>query len=176
MIESLQEKAFIEVEADAWFERNIDGILSSVKPDHHIIKAIQKLELPQSGRFADLGGGSGMVSAGILNLLPKWEGHVLEPSRKAIDHGHASFPSLRFHQGSITQATDLPKGPFDLVVVSGVLTWVDRTLLSQAIANTDIIVKNGGYLIISDFDPAHPQGSPARNIPQLLSSLSDKTL
>ena len=40
---------------------------------------------------------------------------------------------------------------FDLAVISGVFCWVDRSLLSQAIANIDSLVKPSGHIIINDF-------------------------
>lgn len=160
MNDFIQENAFVESEADAWFERNSKSASSPMSHDHHIIRAIKKLILPGKGAFADLGGASGRVSAAISEVLPEWQGYVIEPSRKAVVHGENVFPHLRFQQGSITQAEDLPNYLFDLVIVSGVFTWLDRFLLSSAIANTDKIIKNGGILIVSDFDPPHPRANP----------------
>lgn len=176
MSNPIQETAFIQSEADAWFERNSDNLLIPVDSNHHVIRAINRLSLPENGEFADLGGGSGKVSARVLNMFPNWRGHVLEPSGKAVQQGQEAFPALRFYQGSITRPSDMPNSLFDLVIVCGVFTWVDRCLLSQAVANVDSLIKQGGYLVVSDFDPAYPRANPYHHRSGLFTYKQDYSL
>jgi len=173
---NFQEKKFIDSEADAWFERNQHIILEPATPDHRVIKALVKLSLPETGVLIDLGGGSGKVASGILKIRPEWKALVIEPSDKACQAGRKVFPNVEFSEGSITQVTDMPNLVVDLIIVSGVLSWIDRTLLSQAIANIDKLLKDKGTLIISDFDPAFPRANPYRHSEGLFTFKQDYSL
>jgi len=164
---SSQESVFIEKEADAWFERNAKAILEPVKSNHRIIQALKQLQISHPFTLVDLGGGSGKVSAGIIETFPNCNATVLEPSAKAIQAGKERFPSIEFLQGSLTQASEMPARNFDLVLVSGVFCWIDRSLLSQAVANVDRLVKPGGYLLISDFETPYPRANPYHHHPDL---------
>lgn len=158
-MENSQEKAFVASEADAWFSRNQNAILDPASKDDKVIKAIVESGIPQSGYFIDLGGGAGKVAAGITKLYPGWQGTVLEPSQKAVQAGSLAFPSLDFICGSLTQQKDMPSKLYDLAIICGVFTWIDRALLSQAVANIDRIVKPGGYIIVSDFYTPYPRAN-----------------
>jgi SAM-dependent methyltransferase len=154
-----QEEAFVRSEADAWFDRNMGVILKPAPADHPVIAALTSSKLPQSGEFIDLGGGSGKVAAGISALYPDWNGTVLEPSKKAVEAGSQTFPSVRFRRGSLARKEDMPDKLFDMAIICGVFTWIDRRFLSQAIANVDALVKPGGYVIVSDFDTPFPRAN-----------------
>lgn len=154
-----QEDAFVNSEADAWYDRNKSEIMQPVPKEHKVIKAISESCMPHSGYFIDLGGGWGKVAAGINNLYPDWQGTGLEPSKKAIKAGSVAFPSLKFICGSLTQPKDMPSELYDLAIICGVFTWIDRSLLSQAVANIDSLVKPGGYIIVSDFYTPFPRAN-----------------
>lgn len=154
-----QEDIFINQESDAWFDRNSSKIVEPVSTDHNVIKAVLSINLPKSGSFIDLGGGVGSVSARIKKLFPDWKGTVLEPSQKARNHGSKIFPLIDFAPGSLAKKEDMPIKDYDLVIISMVLTWIDRTLLTQAIANIDNLVKPGGHIIIQDFYTPFPRAN-----------------
>lgn len=158
-MKNIQEEAFVNTEADAWYERNKSTIMEPVSKNHKVIKAISGSCIPNTGCFIDLGGGSGKVAAGIINFYPEWQGTVLEPSKKAIEAGSRSFPALKFICGSLTQSRDMPNQLYDLAIICGVFTWIERGLLSQAIANIDKLVKPSGYIIISDFYTPFPRAN-----------------
>ena len=146
-----QEDIFIKHEADAFYERNFSRLSVPVPQNHNVIKSIKNIKLPKSASFIDLGGGSGAVTAGIKKSQPSWKGTVLEPSRKATKLGSKIFPWINFVNGSITKKKDMPKKTYDLAIISMVFSWIDRSLLSQAIANVDNLVKPEGYILIHDF-------------------------
>ena len=154
-----QENIFIEKECDAWFDRNSSTIVEPVTANHNVVKALEFVDLPKSCNFIDIGGGVGAVSAAILKLHPEWSGTVLEPSKKALNHGKKTFPEINFISGSITQKKDMPNHVYDLVIISMVLTWIDRSLLTQAIANIDNLVKPDGMIIINDFFTPYPRAN-----------------
>ncbi|NEQ87661.1 MAG: class I SAM-dependent methyltransferase, partial [Moorea sp. SIO2I5] len=147
-----QEKVFLEKEADAWFNRNSASIVEPAPPDHPVLQALRNLDLPLEGTMLDIGGAAGQVSAGFLREYPAWSCCVVEPSSRAISAGNVAFPNLEFAQGSIAQPEGMPWTEVDIVIVSGVFVWVDRLLLSRAVANVDGALKDSGLLVISDFD------------------------
>lgn len=147
-----QDTIFINQEADAWFERNAESSTTPVSPDHRVLQALRQVALPQQGILLDVGGASGKVAAGFQRGYPEWQCCVVEPSPKAIAAGQTVFPQIKFYQGSITQPEGLPWTSVDVVIVSSVFHWVDRSLLSRAVCNVDLALKDGGFLVISDFD------------------------
>jgi SAM-dependent methyltransferase len=158
-----QDAAFIHHEADAWFARNEKKLKKAgpaLAAKDPTMKLLDIVRLPRKGRFLDLGGGNGRVSAGFITRHRHWHATVIEPSQKAIRSGRETFPYIEFHQGSVTKRDQLPQEQFDMVLIRGVLCWVDRKLLSQAIANIDSLVKNGGYLVVSDFYTPAPRANP----------------
>lgn len=171
-----QEDIFMKKESDAWFERNISKIIQPAEPDHNVIKMIKLINLPKSTKFIDLGGSTGKVSAGILNLFPSWKGTVLEPSQKAIKKGSKLFPKIKFINGSLTKKKDMPKKVYDLAIICMVFSWIDRGLLSQAIANIDYLIKPGGYIIIRDFFSPHPRANKYHHSKGLFTYKQDYSL
>jgi ubiquinone/menaquinone biosynthesis C-methylase UbiE len=154
-----QEDIFIKREADAFYERNFSRLSVPVPKNHNVIKSIKNIKLPKSASFIDLGGGTGAVTAGIKKSQPSWKATVLEPSKKAIKLGSKIFPWIDFVNGSLTQKKDMPKKTYDLVIISMVFSWIDRSLLSQAIANVDNLVKPKGYILIHDFYTPFPHAN-----------------
>ncbi|MCX7596046.1 MAG: class I SAM-dependent methyltransferase [Fischerella sp.] len=147
-----QDTVFLNQEADAWFERNADSATTPVSSAHRVLQALRQVTLPRQGMLLDVGGASGKVAAGFQREYPEWKCCVVELSGKAITAGRAAFPQIEFYQGSITQSEGLPVVNADVVIVSAVFHFVERQLLSRAICNVDFALKNGGFLVISDFD------------------------
>ena len=154
-----QEDLFIESQADAYFDRNYSKEIKEVSKENDIVKLFELLELPRSGNFIDLGGAVGSVAAGITKNYPKLKGTVLEPSKKATEAGSKVFPWINFKCGSIAKKKDVPNENFDLAIISMVFSWIDRSLLSQTIANIDGLIKLDGYLIIRDFYTPFPRAN-----------------
>lgn len=147
-----QDTIFVNQEADAWFERNAEFATTPISSEHRVLQALKRITLPQQGVLLDVGGASGKVAAGFQREYPEWRCCVVEPSGKAIATGRVAFPQIEFCQGSITQPEGLPWTGVDVVIVSGVFCWVDRSLLSRAVCNIDLALKDSGFLLISDFD------------------------
>ena len=79
----------------------------------------------------------------------------MDPSTEAIADGRVRHPGVEFVQGV---AHDLPlaSGSADLVIVSFVLHWLDRSRLLAAVAEIDRVLRDGGHLLLSDFLPDAP--------------------
>lgn len=169
-----QEKAFLEREADAWIRRNLDST-HPAPPDDPVLMALAASELAERGSLLDVGGAAGRIAAGFLRDHPGWAVTVVEPSSEAITAGNRLFPSIRFVKGSISD--DLPTSAdgagHDVVVISGVLCWVDRSALSRAVANTDAALADRGLLVISDFDAPAPRANPYHHAPGIFTYKQD---
>ena len=171
-----QEDTFIKHEADAFAERNFSRLSVPIPQSHNVIKSIKNIKLSKSATFIDLGGGSGAVTAGIKKLQPSWKGTVLEPSKKATKLGSKIFPWINFVNGSLTKKKDMPKKTYDLAIISNVFCWIDRSLLSQAIANIDNLVKPSGYILIHDFYTPFPRANSYHHKEGLFTYKQDYTL
>jgi SAM-dependent methyltransferase len=162
-----QERAFLETEAGAWFRRNPDSVVAAACDDP-VLAALRQVDLKPCGLLLDVGVAAGRIAAGFLRDHPAWETHVIEPSADAIHAGQKAFPQISFQQASITQAHSISDGgQYDVVVVSGVLCWVQRDLLSLAVANIDGALADGGLVVISDFDAPYPRANPYTHLPGL---------
>jgi ubiquinone/menaquinone biosynthesis C-methylase UbiE len=84
------------------------------------------------------------------------KGCGVDPSRLAVAEGNQLFANQRIQLYAGT-ASDLPfeNQSFDFVFFAFCLCLVDRRDLLAAVAQADRVLKNGGFLAITDFDPIH---------------------
>jgi SAM-dependent methyltransferase len=90
---------------------------------------------------------------------------AVEPSLEAIQDGRARYPRVRFAQG-VAGDLPLPSNSADLVLVSYVLHWLDRSRLLAAVAEIDRILRDGGHLLLCDFLPEVPTRVPYHHRPE----------
>jgi SAM-dependent methyltransferase len=157
-----QERAFLEGEADAWIRRNPDST-TLPSSDDPVLSALAACDSPASGALLDAGGAAGRLGAAFLRGHPGWLVRVVDASGEAIAAGRRAFPNVHFDQGTLTEplpAARQQRAEYDIVVVAGVLCWVDRSLLSKAIANTDAALADGGFLVLADYDAPFPRANP----------------
>lgn len=172
-----QEEYFRSVGGDDYFKRNSGH--ESPLDGHPSITLIQERflhTLSHKGRAAVLGGAGGREAAALAKTLAGWELTNVDISQKAIDFGAAAYPNIRHRCMSITSTTPTLTetiGPQDLILVTGVLLWVDRYLLAQAIANIDLSLRDGGLLVIWDFMPPTNRRNPIRHSPNYFTFKQD---
>jgi len=168
-----QEQVFWNSEADAWLRRNPDATTPATNDDP-VMRALNRLQLPSSGSLLDVGGAAGRVAAAFVQNHAQWTARVIDASAEAIAVGQRAFPHIEFERGTITRP--LPTGnrlSYDVVVISGVLCWVERSLLSSAIACTDAVLKDGGLLVLADYDPPFPRANAYAHHPGLYTYKQD---
>lgn len=155
---SPQDRHYLAVEADAFFERNHAGADPSVlrAPKRRIADQLAEAGVrPQ--RVLEYGCGYGdllhhyAVSAGATCV-------GVEPGKRAVELGTRAYGGeLRLVQGTIADnpinADPASQRAFDLVIVDDVLCWVSRETLFQSIANIDDALADGGHLFIREFFP-----------------------
>src|ERR1700675_206081 len=127
-----QDAVFLAKEGDSWFRRNKDAILAAGRLDWPL-HVIEKLEDRASLRsVVELGCSNGWRLARLQSLLPDAELVGVDPRREAIVDGTARYPGLRLIQAMLSNVP-LEK-QFDLVIVSFVFHWVDRSTLAKSMA------------------------------------------
>jgi len=156
-----QEEVFRNGEADAWVRRNPD-IATAASADDPVLAAIARQSLPERGALLDAGGAAGRLGAGFLRDHQGWQVRVVDPSKEAIAIGTRTYPAIAFDVGTLSEplpAAPTPDGLYDVVVIVGVLCWIERARLSRAIANTDAVLADGGLLVLSDYDAPFPRAN-----------------
>jgi len=151
-----QDRIFAQSEGDAWYRRNA-AHLTADRPDVllDLVQSLPEHARAGVGSICDVGCSSGDRLARFAGALPAATTLCgFDASTEATREGTARFPGLDLRQG----LADSPPfdGPFDLVIVSFVLHWVDRSHLAKAIAAIDGLVADGGILLLSDFLPDRP--------------------
>ncbi len=158
MKSAVQDRHYLEREADDFFRRNFSGADPSVlRPKKATIVAALAEAGLRPRRILEFGCNYGdflhhfAVAAGA-------ECHGVEPSAEAVSFGrHAYGKRIDLQRGTMA-AHPLQGEPryrqfFDLVVVDDVLCWVARETLFQSIANVDDALAEGGALFLREFFP-----------------------
>jgi ubiquinone/menaquinone biosynthesis C-methylase UbiE len=155
---SSQKEIFLKSEADAWFERNHQAILSREFNDKSpIISELRSCldSFPQGGGQCLLEIGCG--EAKRLNYI---ENHLgikcfgIEPSFKAVEH--AVKNGINVTQGTADKL-NFESNKFDFVVFGFCLYLCDRDDLFLIASEADRVLKNEGWVLIHDFFSKMPQ-------------------
>lgn len=156
-----QENIFIKSESDSWFSRNKDLIVADKRTDH-VLKLMEMYQLKPK-KVLEVGASNGFR----LDQIAQITGATcigVEPSAKAVADGNKRYKEITMKRGT---ASEIPlKEKFDLVIVNLVLHWVSREKLLLAISEIDRCVKDGGYLIVGDFDPDFPTKTKYHHLPK----------
>jgi len=147
-----QDQVFSESEADQWFLRNREAL--KAEWDKDLVLRLLSLYGLQPRSAVEVGAANGYRVASIQERLGVEVAVAVEPSVAAVEDGRSRFPQVRFVTGTAA-SIDLDE-QFDLVIVNGVLTWIDRATLFRSLAEVDRLVRDGGFLILGDFFPSNP--------------------
>jgi SAM-dependent methyltransferase len=156
----LQDKIFLQSEGDRWFARNCDA-LSAFDADADLSLRLMKLYGLRPGSVLEIGAASGFRLAAIQRRTGA-RCVAVEPSAEAIRTGKGNFPSVNFVRGT-ADAVPLDEC-YDLVIVNFVFHWIDRLTLLKSVAEVDRLVREGGFLIVGDFQPANRMRVPYHHL------------
>lgn len=164
-----QAKAFLTGEGDKWYERNKQAEL-----DYTVVNTLCGLD-PKPNSILEVGCGN----ARYLGELHRYFGGKavgIDPSKKAIFEGRKAFPSLRLKHNDAIPGLRWEWAlhyEYDLILFGFCLYILDRSDLFLAVAYSDAILKNGGFLAIHDFDPPKPKVVPYKHVEGLSSYKMD---
>jgi SAM-dependent methyltransferase len=159
-----QDQVFLTGEADQWFVRN-RGALGRADRFDWPLHLLDNLDGKDGiGSFLELGCSNGWRLARMRERFGADKRYIgVDPSSEAVEQGLAAHPGIELHRGVLA---DVPlRGTFPFVLVHYVLHWVERSTLMRSLAEIDRLVADGGYLMIGDFLPDHPQRVPYHHLP-----------
>jgi SAM-dependent methyltransferase len=155
MDDKTQKQAFVEYEADGWFDRNIQYI-KTYEPGSDRILALLKEYKFEKGNLLEVGCSAGHRLNGVRTAIPGCAAYGIEPSRKAVEFGREHFPGVSIEAGTADDLSAFGTGSMDIVVVGFVFYVIDRAIVFKVISEVDRVLKNGGLLIIADFFSESP--------------------
>lgn len=154
-----QNQIFASGEGDAWFKRNLahlKTIEQSEKAEdvRYICEALSPFS-ESIDHVLEIGCSNGIKLEAICRKF-KAKGVGLDPSIAAVESGNQ-----RAKSGDISllvgTGDNLPfqNNHFDLIYFSFCLYIFDRNSLLKAISEADRVLKPGGFIVITDFDPGN---------------------
>ncbi|HLP21194.1 MAG TPA: class I SAM-dependent methyltransferase [Chitinophagales bacterium] len=149
----VQKKIFLEVEADSWFERNIQVLENYSLPKDPVADTLLRY-IPTDAadiKILEIGCSSGHRLQAIKNRIPNAHVYGIEPSKKAVEYCTLHHPDVIITQGTAEDMARYEDNSFDVVVIGFVFYVVDRQLLFKVAAEIDRLLKPQGHLIIIDF-------------------------
>lgn len=158
-----QDLIFKKTEGDNYYKRNREKLLFFDLKKDWPLQLLKKLNFKPE-KVLEVGASNGWRAAAIERIYGS-KCVAIDPSKKAISEGKKIYPKISFHRGLMSNLPIKKNETFDMVIVSLVFHWIDRTTLMQSIAEIDRVLKNGGYLIISDFFPDKPITVPYHHLP-----------
>ena len=174
-----QNDIFFSGEANAWYSRNKSALseagVSQTYLPFEISELCKQLEPFRNDieYVLEIGCSNGKKLEAICNILDS-RGEGLEPSNVAVADGNErlSKSNVKLTCGT---ADKLPfeACTFDLVYFGFCAYLFDRSKLLSALAEADRVLKPGGFLAITDFDPGNKYRRPYIHSPGLYSYKQD---
>jgi len=149
-----QTSLFVAAEGDNWFERNRDVLRRRANTSVEIPLSMITEIVPPGGSVLEIGCSNGSNLADLSRRI-SIRGYGVDPSAKAVADGAGSMPGIELSVGT-ANALPYPNGHFDVVWFGFCLYLVDRSRLTASVAEADRVLRDNGYLVITDFDPPHP--------------------
>lgn len=166
-----QNSIFLSSEGDAWYKRNLNHLTKINIADESDVSYILASVLPvkdQIDNILEIGCSSGLKLKKLCEELDA-KGFGIEPSEKAVMDGNA----MKHDAVTLVQGTgdSLPfaDDSFDLVNYAFCLYLFDRNTLLKSLAEADRVLRPGGYMVITDFDPGTHRKRAYSHFPGLFS-------
>ena len=168
----LQRDVFVDSEGNNFFYRNKNEIakpnpardLTVDRISHHVVGI-------ETCRVLEVGCASG-ENLNALSRVKLIEGFGIDPSSEAIRAGQQAFPNVKLKTGT-AEVLPFDDGFMDVIWYGFCLYLVDRIFLHRVVAEADRVLKDGGLIVIHDFDPGAPSVRPYRHYPGLNSYKMD---
>jgi ubiquinone/menaquinone biosynthesis C-methylase UbiE len=166
MTEVNQKNAFEHGEGDAWYQRSLNVDIEHIYRDRlldYVSPGDSVLEVGSSdGRNL-----SWLLAHGVGRCCG------IDPSAQAVAEGGLRHPELDLRFGTADRLPVAEGETFDLVWLGFFLYLVDRALLTKVVAETDRVTRDGGTVVIVDFDSPQLRRRPYRHCDGLMSFKMD---
>jgi SAM-dependent methyltransferase len=154
-----QSEVFITGEGDRWHERNKQAELNSI-----VVDTLRCLH-PKPATVLEVGCGDARYLGELYEHLGE-QAVGIDASEQALKQGRRSFPSL-----TLKHNTAIPglrrewaqSARYDLIIFGFCLYILDREDLFMAVAHSDAILNQGGFIAIHDFEAIEPCAVPYKH-------------
>ena len=172
-----QDQIFTSGEGDEWYKRNQTHLMTidqakESEDVRYLCETLQPFHF-NIHRVLEVGCSNGIKLETICQQMNA-VGIGIEPSRLAVETGNLrdKVAKIDLIQGS---GDKLPckSADFDLVFFAFCLYLFDRASLMQAFAEADRVLKPGGFLVVTDFDPGFNHRRPYSHCPGVFSYKQD---
>jgi hypothetical protein len=153
---SKQDKYYLDVEADAFLERNRYDFKKLPEKKKKLVEFFEdQLNKKKISNVLEIGCHIGDLLNYTVESLEANAGFGVEPSGTAVDEGNRQFgEKCRLVKGVAGDDKIFSGIPVcDLVLINDVFCWISRETIFQSVSNIDDHVSDGGYLLIRDFLP-----------------------
>lgn len=167
-----QREAFLETEGDRWFSRNyVSGDALRMRADADpLLRGLARAGLKPTS-VLEIGCSDGWR----LERLRSEHGARcagIDPSSQAVETARKLHPELDIRQGT-ADAPGFEDGSFDLVILGYCLYLCDREDLFRIAAESDRLLRDGGFVAIYDFHTPVPYRNEYTHRPGLFSYKMD---
>jgi SAM-dependent methyltransferase len=161
---NLQRDVFSDSEGNNFFFRNEKELAKpNLARDMTVERISHHLVGMETCRVLEVGCASG-ENLNALNSVIPIQGFGIEPSSDAIRAGQLAFPNLNLKIGT-ADVLPFDDGFMDVIWYGFCLYLIDRVFLHRVVAEADRVLKDGGLIVIHDFDPGAPSVRPYRHYP-----------
>ena len=150
MRNNLQKSAFLNFEADSWFERNKEGILNFDKDTDPVNCLLKKYNISPEN-VIEIGSSAGYRLDVIKKNFPNCNVFGIDPSKSAVSWGKKQYKDINLEIGTSDDLSNYNDDSMDLVIVGFVFYVLDRNLLFKTVNEINRVLKDGGYVILIDF-------------------------
>ena len=150
-----QKQVFLDLEGDRYFQRNKEA-LDAGRGGQDL--ALYEKYMERGARVLEIGCANGRN----LEYFVRSRGIAasgIDPSELAVQQGRTRAPYLELSVGT-ADALPYPDAHFDFVLFGFCLYLVDRPLLSKVVSEADRVLRDSGYMGITDFDVSTPLRRP----------------
>ena len=147
-----QKKIFLNTEGDSLFKRNLNRDSRNYKDINSFIPLIKDKD-----KILEIGTSDGTKLDYLSRKIPSLNLSLfgIDPSCESINFGSDLYPNLNLKQGTSDQI-EFDNQYFDAVIIGFCLYLVDRELLFKTISEVDRTLKQGGYVVVTDFETPFP--------------------
>lgn len=150
-----QKNIFLNGEADAFFQRN----KVQMEEKKGIYPWVELLtDYMERTQIAKMGGELLEIGACYGRNLKHFKDkfgltcYGIEPSVEAVNYGNEIYKGEINMQHGTSDVLPYEDEKFDIVILGFCMFFVDRKDLMKSVAEADRVLKENGYLIITDFD------------------------
>jgi ubiquinone/menaquinone biosynthesis C-methylase UbiE len=147
-----QKNIYLNTEGNSWFKRNLNCDSRNYEYINSFIPLIKDKD-----KILEIGSSDGTKLDYLSRKIPSLNLSLfgIDPSYESINFGSDLYPNLNLKQGTSDQI-EFDNQYFDVVILGFCLYLVDRELMFKTISEVDRTLKQGGYVVITDFETPFP--------------------